>query len=302
MFTIKLLESIELPLINILEYSTKTTRQYRRYTIAKRTGGTRTIYHPSKKLKKIQRFIAKEIFDKMPVHESVFSYKKNISIKHLAEKHKADRFLLRIDFKDFFPSLKGENIREFLEENQSYLEYKLLDKELTLINLFVCRTNTLTIGSPSSPIISNVILYYFDDDINNYCSKFDIKYSRYADDLYFSTNNANVLKDILEFIKKYKFKYGIKLKVNDDKSVFTSKKRRRLITGLTLTTDNKVSIGRKQKRYIKSLIFKYINEQIELKDKVYLKGYLSYLKSVEPTYIEILKNKYSEVVINNLFY
>lgn len=285
--------------IEVFKFSIRASRQYRRYTIPKRTGGTRTIYQPSKELKSYQRYISKKIFQKLPIHESVYSYRKNVSIKDLAEKHKNDRFLLRIDFKDFFPSIHGENIREFLTDNKN-LPFRISDKEITLINLLICKGNSLTIGAPSSPIISNTILFEFDKDINEYCKSEEIKYSRYADDLYFTTNAPDRLKNVLEFVKKYKFKFNMKLKINEKKNIFSSKKSKRVITGLSLTTENKVSVGRKQKRYIKSLInsFKYNN--LEDKELNYLKGYLAYLKSVEPEYIDLLSKKYSEELIRKL--
>lgn len=284
----------------IFKFSTRASRQYRRYTIPKRTGGIRTIYQPSKELKSYQRYIVKKIFQKLPIHESVYSYRKNLSIKNLAEKHKNDRFLLRIDFKDFFPSIHGENIRKFLTDNKN-LPLEISDKEITLINLIVCKSNALTIGAPSSPIISNTILFDFDKDLDEYCKTNGIKYSRYSDDLYFTTSINDKLKDIIGFVKNYKFKFDMKLKINEKKNIFSSKKSKRLITGLSLTTENKVSIGRKQKRYLKSLInnFKYNN--LEISKLNYLKGYLAYLKSVEPEYIDLLSKKYSEELIKELF-
>ena len=87
----------------IVDFSTTANKRYKTYKIKKRTSGTRTIEQPSKELKLYQKFISENIFLNLPVHEAVFSYKKNISIKNLADKHKNNRYLLRIDFKDFFP-------------------------------------------------------------------------------------------------------------------------------------------------------------------------------------------------------
>lgn len=226
-----------------------------------------------------------------------FSYKKNISIKNLADKHKNNRYLLRIDFKDFFPSIKGDNIRLFLKNSN----LKLSDLEITLINLFVCKNNKLTIGASSSPSITNAILFSFDDDVYKFCLEQNIIYSRYADDLYFSTNEEGILSSILEYVKNYIFSYKIDLHINYDKNIYTSKKHRRIITGLTITTDGNISVGRKQKQYIKSLINSYKYKCLEDEQINYLKGYLNFLVYIEPTYIDNLKNKYGEVIINELF-
>lgn len=284
----------------LFNYATKSSRLYRRYNIQKRGGGFRTIFHPSKELKKYQRFILKEIFSKLPVHKNVYSYKKNTSIVDLADIHKNNRFLLRVDFSNFFPSIKGENIRNFLEENNDNLEYKLSSKDITIINLFVCKNNRLTIGAPSSPQISNVILYLFDRYMDEYCNKKNIKYSRYADDLYFSTNCSYELNKVLQMIKEYKFEHGIKLKINEAKNIFTSKKKKRNITGLTITTNNEVSIGRDNKRFIKSLINQYRYNELNEEKVNYLKGYLSFIYSVEPSYLFNLKEKYGDSLIDDL--
>lgn len=281
-------------------YALNSHKRYRRYEIEKKTGGLRTIHHPSKELKIYQKFISNLIFLKLPVHQSVFSYKKNVSILNLANEHKKNRFLLRIDFKNFFPSIKGENIRLFLNQNQKNLDYKLSELDITLINLLVCKKGKLTIGAPSSPPISNAILYDFDKEVYDKCKLKNIKYSRYADDLYFSTNESNQLSEILKYIQNYTFPFTLKLKINPQKNIFTSKKHKRLITGLTITTEGEVSVGRKKKSYIKSLIYKYKNNDIKTAELEYVKGYLSFLMSIEPEYIKLLKNKYSEKILNEL--
>ncbi len=284
---------------DIYFYALIASRRYKRYEIQKRSGGSRTIHHPAKQLKIYQRFIAENVFSKLSTHSQVFSYKKDTSIKDLALQHKDQKFLLRIDFKDFFPSIRGEYIRSLLKENQNNFDFTITDKDITMINMLVCKNDRLTIGAPSSPIISNVLLYGFDEHIHSTFSP-EITYSRYADDLYFSTNVPNKLTSIPEKIKHFLNVYPIKLKVNDEKTIFTSKKHKRLITGLTITTENKISIGRKQKRYIKSLIHKYDNKQITEDQLSYLRGYLSYIKSVDDDFILSLNKKYSTQLMDSL--
>ncbi len=285
---------------DIFKYALRASRRYRSYTIPKKSGGSRNIVHPSKELKEFQRYIVSTVFDKFPIHDSVYSYQEGKNVKQMATKHLNARFLLRIDFKDFFPSIKGEHIRLFLKNNMHFLDTIINDYDMTLINLLVCKSNKLTIGAPSSPAISNVILYDLDTFLFDICNKSDITYTRYADDLYFSTTHPDRLKTILPLLKQYLKTYFIRLVINEDKNIYTSKKRRQQITGLTLTTDKKLSIGRKKKRYIKSLIFKYSQQKTTSEETNYLKGYMSYLYSIEPNYIENLGKKYSNELINEL--
>ena len=92
----------------------------------------------------------------------------------------------------------------------------------------------------------------------------------------------------LPYLNNYLESFFIQLNINHDKTIATSKKHKMEITGLVITTDNKISIGRKKKRYIKSLVFKYINKSITAEEYTYLKGYLSFVQSVE---VGFLHNK-----------
>ena len=275
----------------LVKLSKNASKRYKTYTIKKRDNTDRVIHHPSKELKECQRFLIKEIFSKFPIHSNVFSYRKDISIKNMAEKHKKNNYLLRIDFENFFPSLKNNNIK-------NHLKYRLLDDNINLITSIVCRNGKLTIGAPSSPIISNILLFDFDKKMTEFSK--DITYSRYADDLFFSTNEQNLLKEISPYMKKFLKIFHIDLKINNKKYINTSKKHKRAITGLIITSDNKISIGRKKKRYIKSLVFKYANNQILPNDLNYLKGYLSFVKSVDNCFLKILEKKYSKDIIDEL--
>lgn len=284
--------------VNLFRYSFTASHKYKTYEINKRNGGKRRIFHPSKELKDYQKFLSKHLFEKLPIHESVFSYRKNISIHDMASKHKFDNYILRIDFIDFFPSLTSRNIRNHIKKYSESLEYEIDENDITLINSIVCRFNKLTIGAPSSPSISNTLLYDFDCTMSNISN--DIKYSRYADDLYFSSNKQNLLSEVFAKIYKFKIENELSLNINPEKIIKSSKKFNRSITGLVITSDNKVSIGREKKRYIKGLVHKYIYDSLSLKDLNYLKGYLSFIKSVEKSFLISLEKKYSKDVIDKL--
>lgn len=284
--------------IKMFSFSLSASNKYKTYEIDKKNGGKRRIFHPSKELKNYQKILSKYIFEKLPVHENVFSYKKNISIGDLALKHQSDNFLLRIDFTDFFPSLTSSDIRVHLKKNSENLDFEIDDNDITLINLIVCRFDKLTIGAPSSPSISNTLLYDFDCRMSLISS--DINYSRYADDLYFTSKKNNILKNVFKEIEQFKSENKIALNINTQKTINSSKKHFRAITGLVITSENKVSIGRDKKRYIKGLVNKYINNNLSIDEINYLKGYLSFVKSVEKSFLINLEKKYNKEIINKL--
>jgi hypothetical protein len=90
------------------------------------------------------------------------------------------------------------------------------------------------------------------------------------------------------------------IKINPDKTVFLSRKGNMHITGLVLSNNREISIGRNKKRHIKSLIYKTIKGDVSKDEIIYLSGYLSFCVSVEPEFIERLKVKYGELIINQL--
>lgn len=281
----------------ILNIARSANRRYKIYSIPKRSGESRTISHPSKKLKLIQNALLQNVLNKLLVHDSVYSYKRGININDLAKLHVQNRFLLRTDFQDFFPSLTKKDIQALLEKNIK----ELTTEDIEFITNIVCKSGALTIGAPSSPFLSNALLYELDAHWYEFSKEKSIVYSRYADDIYFSTNIPNLLdqhyEDFRIYIKKLK---NPRLKINAAKTIYTSKKRRRIVTGLILTSENTVSIGRKRKREIKSLIYQYTNNALDDKQILSLNGYLNFANMIEPSFILSLKQKYGNTVICEL--
>jgi len=83
---------------------------YKIYTIPKRGGGDRIIYHPSKSLKSAQRWLVDNYICKLPVHTAATAYRSGTNIRHNAAVHAQHRYLLRMDFADFFQSIESRDI------------------------------------------------------------------------------------------------------------------------------------------------------------------------------------------------
>ena len=289
----------------LTSFSQSAPRMYKVYTIPKRTSGHRVIAHPSKELKKVQRFLASFLSDFFICHSNSFAYRPGFSIKDNARQHLDTKYLLKMDFSDFFNSLNFGLLTAACKENN----IKISSAELRLLEnlLFWNKTKTvngdlvLSVGAPSSPLVSNFIMYKFDVLVSKYCSENDIKYSRYADDISFSTNKNNILFEVPRIIKDIlKDNYSNEITVNNIKTVFSSKKHNRHITGITLTNDNKLSIGRNKKRLISTLIHKYTIKQIEKDDINYLQGLLSFSIHVEPDFRYTMSKKYGPDIIDEI--
>jgi RNA-directed DNA polymerase len=79
---------------------------------------------------------------------------------------------------------------------------------------------------------------------------------------------------------------------------FKSKKRRVRITGLVINCGNDISVGRNEKRKLKALIHRFKLARLDVQNTSYLKGYLAYVNSVEPKFVNALEIKYGKEVLD----
>lgn len=274
--------------------------RYKVHAIEKRHNrGKRLIAQPAAEVKMAQVIAQKALNGKLPIHECAKAYQPKTSIKDHATPHAQNRYLLKVDFKDFFPSIVGD---DFCKHLGKYLQVDRQEAEF-FSHLFFWRpkkTNQLllAIGAPSSPWLSNTILFEFDTRLSEYCKAKQIAYTRYADDLALSTNHPNVLSDALAEIRAIcmDLKYP-RLTINEEKTVFTSKKHNRTLTGLVLANDGKVSIGRDKKREIRALAKNYEQGNLDPERAAYLSGILSFTLSIDADF-----NKSIERMIGGIRY
>lgn len=277
-------------------YLVRAPYRYKVYEIPKRNGkGNRVIAQPAKELKVFQKIALQKHLSNLPVHDSAMAYVEGVGIKMNAMKHSSGQYLLKMDFADFFPSITSNDL--LLHIKTHYGHIVKADSE-AIERLFFWKQKKikgrrLSIGAPSSPFISNTILYEFDCLVSEYCIQRDITYTRYADDLTFTTNIPNILVDLPQQIASFlvNIQYP-KLSLNRSKTVFSSKKHNRHVTGLVITNENKVSLGRERKRYIRSLLFKFSKDELEKTQILKLKGLIGFSKHIEPSFYSSLIKKY----------
>ncbi len=277
--------------------------RYKVYQIPKQKPNQfRTIAQPATEVKLIQRWLTEKIFVSLPIHRSATAYRQGISIADHAGKHAAKRFLLKMDFKNFFPSITVHDIHKHLTKYG-----KLSTGDITSVCKLVCwrRRDTgdlvLSIGAPSSPILSNTVLFDFDKQVAKITQSKKVLYSRYADDLAFSTNRKGVLKEIHAEVSELceQLVYP-RLKINTEKTVFTSKAYRRSLVGLVLTPEGETSLGRDKKRKIRNQLYRFSNGNLGNEDISILRGMLAYAWSVEPSFILSLLRQRGEDVFKTL--
>ncbi|QQX91038.1 retron St85 family RNA-directed DNA polymerase [Gluconobacter sphaericus] len=278
-------------------------KSYKTYEIPKRTGGKRIISQPAREVKILQRVIIEKVLSHLPIHQFATAYRPGISILNNALPHKgAGRSILKMDFENFFPSIKSHDWITYCEELEILSNE---DRALTASLFFKSqppkRGLRLAIGAPSSPILSNILMYEFDKKIEKEIYGKEIIYTRYADDLTFSSERTGYLLDVRSIVRKalMEIKYP-KLKINKEKTKYFTSKYRRSVTGLVLTNQGEVSLGRDKKRSISAGIHNALNGKLNDEEMKSLSGYLAYANSVEPNFLKKMSEKYGDDIMKTL--
>lgn len=279
------------------------SRRYKEHTIEKRNGrGLRLIAQPSAEIKSLQRWAVGEYLSKLPIHDAAMAYRKGKSIRQHAEIHAHNKYLLKLDFANFFPSIRA---KDFGIHAKKFLEISEDDIELLKLLLFrfdkPSGSLRLAIGAPSSPYLSNTIVFEFDKAISDFCFGHGVLYSRYADDLAFSTSTPKLLDEVKNrvAILLRQIEYP-RLVINEEKTVFVSKKFRRQLTGLVLTNEGRISIGHENKRAIRAAAHHYKIGELPKDQEAKLRGMLAYCVSVDPEFVKAVRRMLGEEIFLKL--
>lgn len=171
--------------------------------------------------------------------KAVHGYVHGRNIKTNAEMHLSKRFLLSVDISNFFGSITTDMISEaLLSVGFSKFATQHLSKIVTL-------NNVLPPGYSTSPIISNIVIKKMDEDFLHLCGV-DSVYTRYADDLYFSSNiSLPTLENISEIVSNYGFA------LNPEKTKYMPQGVKQYVTGLTVFDHVKPRVTKRVKRNLR---------------------------------------------------
>ncbi|MCA8320093.1 retron Ec67 family RNA-directed DNA polymerase/endonuclease [Burkholderia cepacia] len=187
--------------ISYILYIKDPEKKYVQFEIPKRSGGTRLISAPCGDLMSLQRRLAEllqeciaEINEERKVRTVLsHGFRRKHCIKTNAWMHRGKRFVLNVDLSDFFGSINFGRVRGFFMANNNF---KLNAKVATLIAQIACHENALPQGSPCSPVISNLIGHLLDLRLAELAKQSGCTYSRYVDDITFSTNKPQFPRNV----------------------------------------------------------------------------------------------------------
>lgn len=239
---------------------------YAYFTIKKRSGGKRRIMSPYNNLRDCQLMIKKMILDKMCCQPMATAFVANKSIFDNAKLHEGAKYIKKFDVKNFFESISLQQVLHvFLKAGyaysvaktlaricttqiESYKLEKLSEKasdDVALFEELSGKEAFLVQGAPTSPSLSNLVCYRLDMRLQGVANKYGCTYSRYADDITFSSNDKQALPKT-EVIKNILKSEGFELNVNKTKTLHNG--QRMEVTGLLI--NDKVHVKSKYKRDI----------------------------------------------------
>src|SRR5271166_1745147 len=270
---------------------------YRIFEIQKKSGGKRVIRAPRTYLKCIQMFIAREILEKQLFPDFVTGFVPRRGIVKNANLHLQARFLLNIDIEDFFGSVDEESVQIV------FRDLGFSKSVSDLLASLCCYKDRLPQGAPTSPLLSNLAFAKVDRQVQSLCKASRISYSRYADDLSFSSNRPfeeNFRDRVGRILEKDGFR------INQKKTRYAGPGQALHVTGMLV--NEVVQPPRELRRRVRAMFHQAVTDPKRLKEtKVKLTGWASYVHSYNPrlgkSYLKIargLKSPHVEPPKKNL--
>ena len=284
-------------------------KRYSTFEIKKKSGKIRHIHAPVNSLKHIQSAINIVLQCVYEPHEAATGFIQGKSIVTNAKKHVAMNYVFNMDLKDFFPSIDMRRVQALLklspynlidnkEQSLAYLIANLCSTEMEVERknaqgeMAKIKAKVLPQGAPTSPILSNMICYRLDRKLSGVAKRFGLNYTRYADDITFSSMH-NVYQQYSEFNKEiYKIIKKQNFDVNEQKTRLQRPQYRQEVTGLIV--NEKVNTPRKYLRQLRMWLYYWENYGYEKANQIFLKDYLKdkgHVKKKLPNFINVMDGK-----------
>lgn len=167
-------------------------KRYSTFTIPKKSGGERVITAPNTALKALQRRLCQVlacVYEPKPV---VHGFTHERGIRTNAAVHAASKYILNVDLLDFFPSINFGRVRGMFMARP----YSCTERVATVLAQICCHNNQLPQGAPTSPIVSNMLCARMDSHLRQLARRHRCSYTRYADDLTFSTDRSQFPQEL----------------------------------------------------------------------------------------------------------
>jgi RNA-directed DNA polymerase len=260
--------------LSYILFKTPPEKRYETFEVSKRNGQKRIINAPVGALKFAQRKLSTHLQDCVEeINHSTgrkdrvsHGFKRDKSIVTNAREHRNRRYVFNVDLADFFPSINFGRVLGFFVRDKNFA---LDPRAAMVIARIACHENKLPQGSPCSPVISNLIAHILDMHLVKLASKAGCTYSRYADDLTFSTNEKVFPADIAQrdasdshvWIPSTMLREIVRhcgFQINPQKTSMQYRDSRQVVTGLVV--NRKINVRTEYRRNVRAMVHCLLNK------------------------------------------
>ena len=224
--------------------SNNLSKHYRKVKLPKKSGGYRNLSVPDTVLKSIQKRITEVLLVRMPVSRYAKAYRFGSSTLGNAKHHIGKQLVLKLDILHFFDSIRYSTVKDKVFPGEIYAEPLRI-----LLTMLCYHKEALPQGAPSSPAITNIILYAFDEHIGQWCRECSIAYTRYCDDMTFSGNFDP--EEVTRYVRLELKKMGFLL--NEQKTKIQRPGQQQTVTGIVV--NKKPSIPAEYRRKLRQELY-----------------------------------------------
>jgi len=231
-------------------------------------------------------------------HVAAHGYVRGRSALENAKLHTGNKFLLKADIENFFPSISKKRICKL------FISIGMNADAAELLAEFVTLNSSLPLGVPSSPMLANFVCFELDTKLTDLAEKYACTYSRYADDLSFSSNEKlPPKKEIIQVLKSEDFNFSEK------KYRKTKIGQSHFVTGLSVSDAERPRIPKKMKRKMRQVL--YYCDKYGIADHLYqtgspdelismginkIDGYVRYISHVEKESLPQLRKNWGDLM------
>lgn len=324
---------------NLLRQFVKGEKQYKSFAVRKRPGPNdepryRMIRVPSAALMKVQRWITRNILANAPPHEASVAFSHGNTLRKAVESHCQSRWLIKLDVRNFFESIS---------ENSAYHVFLKLGFE-PLISFEMARICTymhpspshddihwaishqikeykiaaykadwrgyLPQGAPSSPMLANLACVKLDGELTKIANRIGLEYTRYADDMTFSTCDESFTRDNAKALirRVYQILASHGLTPNKSKALIVPPGARKIVLGL-LVDGEEPRLTREFKAAIRQHLYYLTHKEFGpvrhanargftsiLGLRNHLQGLLAFAGQIEPEYAHAQRTAFNGIV------
>lgn len=301
--------------LRFLSFSRKHSKisHYKRFKMAKKTGGYRLISAPMPKLKKAQHWILEHVLNAVSVHENAHGCVIGKSIKTNAIPHIGKAVVINQDFQNFFPSVTYNRIKGVFialgYSHQVATLFALLCSEPRIVDISLLGEDYyaqrgerfLPQGSPCSPAITNILCRKLDFRLSGLAKKYGFNYTRYVDDITFSGDKDGLpnITALLKYSRKIVTSENFKL--HPEKLRIMKRNAKQEVTGVVV--NEKANLPKASLKRFRALLFQIEKDGIEGKSwnpggnvLAQIDGYANYIYQIDPDKGIIFKERVAAIL------